>query len=185
MITIPTSTIKALLTVAAKSDVRFYLNAICIDVRESDTTLVATDGTILLAVPVVPIEPMPAGQWILDRDHAELIKGKECMIVVEDGKIKISGKNGLLPFAPVDGKFPDWRLVMPKESSGEMAQFNPELIARIGKAFDLLGAKFPTIHHNGKNGAKVSSDCEALGIIMPMARCDREFLPLPSWSLVT
>jgi DNA polymerase III sliding clamp (beta) subunit (PCNA family) len=183
MIRIDTTTIKALLAVAAKSDVRFYLNAICIDVRESDVTLVATDGTILLAVPVVPIEPMPVGEYILDRAHAELIKGKECMITIEDGKIKISGKDGVLPFAPVDGKFPNWRSVTPKESSGEVAQFNPELVGRIGKAFDLLGAPFPTIHHNGKAGAKVSSDCDALGIIMPMTRCDRKFLPLPSWAL--
>jgi len=183
MITIPVTTIKALLTVAAKNDIRYYVNAICVDVRESDVTLVATDGTILLAVPVAPIEPMPAGQWILDRSHAELIKGKECMIIVEEGKIKISGKDGLLPFPPVDAKFPDWRSVMPQQSSGEAAQFNPELVARIGKAFDLLDAEFPTIHHNGKNGARVSSDCEALGIIMPMTRCNREFLPLPAWAV--
>lgn len=183
MITIPVTTIKALLNVAAKGDIRYYLNAICIDVRESDVTLVSTDGTILLAVPVIPTEPMPVGQWILDRAHAELIKGKEITITIEDGKIKISGKDGVLPFAPVSGKFPDWRSVTPAQSSGEVAQFNPELVARLGKAFDLLSAPFPTIHHNGKNGARVTSDCDALGVIMPLSRCDREFLPLPSWAL--
>jgi len=183
MITIPTTTIKALLTVAAKGDVRYYLNGICIDVRESDVTLVATDGTILLAVPVVPIEPMPIGQYILDRAHAEMIKGKECTITIEGGVIKVSRKDGVLPFTPVDGKFPDWRSVMPAQASGEIAQFNCELVGRMGKAFDLLDAPFPTIYHNGQKGARVTSDCQAIGIIMPMTRCDREFLPLPAWAL--
>ena len=82
ILTIQHSTLKALLTVAATKDVRYYLLGICVDVRAAtdarpaDVTLVATDGAILLAHPVPlsdvegAIEP---GQYIIPRDALEAV----------------------------------------------------------------------------------------------------------------
>ena len=47
---IPVDTIKALLLAAAKGDIRYYLNAVCLDVAPDGTAVaVATDGHIMLA----------------------------------------------------------------------------------------------------------------------------------------
>ena len=43
-ITITHDTIKALLLIAPKSDIRSYLQGVCVDVRHGTATLVATDG---------------------------------------------------------------------------------------------------------------------------------------------
>ena len=68
-ITVPANVIKALLLAASKQDVRYYLNAVCVDVTAKGAALVATDGHVLLAVPGEdPVEDPVDGQWIIDRD---------------------------------------------------------------------------------------------------------------------
>jgi DNA polymerase III sliding clamp (beta) subunit (PCNA family) len=52
MFTVDHEVIKSLLIAMPKQDIRYYLVGALIDVRESDVTLVATDGHMLLAVPV-------------------------------------------------------------------------------------------------------------------------------------
>lgn len=184
------SVIKALLTVAAKNDIRYYLNAVAIDVRSADTTLVATDGHILLAIPVAHDHEMPVGVHIIDRASLDGLKlstkaGSVLDIVINDGHatIRCNGSETRTPL--VDAKYPDWRTVLPRTSSGECAQFNPELLVRLQIAFRLiLGSKtdIPTVHHYGNKGALVTSDCDALGIVMP-CRADREFPSLPAWTI--
>lgn len=184
------STIKALLNIAAKGDLRYYLNGIAIDVRSADTTLVATDGHILLAVPVAHDLEMPVGVHIIDRASLDNLKlsskaGSVLDIVINDGHATIKCNGSETRTTLVDATYPDWRSVIPRTSSGECAQFNPELLVRLQTAFRLiLGSKsdVPTVHYNGNKGAMVTSDCAALGIVMP-CRADREFPSLSAWTL--
>lgn len=186
------SIIKALLIVAAKNDIRYYLNSIAVDVRSADTTLVATDGLILLAVPIAHDHEMPLGVHKVDRVALDNLKlssksGSLLDVAIEDGHATIRVNATESRTKLVDGKYPDWRSVIPRASSGEKAQFNPELLSRLQAAFRLLtGSKtdVPTIHQNGMAGALVTSDCDALGIVMP-GRFDREFPTLPTWTVKT
>jgi DNA polymerase-3 subunit beta len=74
--------IKALLIVAGKKDIRYYLNSVCIDARANgDIVLVSCDGYRMLAYPVsvddieyADGEPVFVGKCIIPRDPLEVIK---------------------------------------------------------------------------------------------------------------
>jgi hypothetical protein len=219
ILTIQHSTIKALLTIAADKDVRYYLLGICVDVRAAtdarpaDVTLVATDGVILLAHPVPlsdvegVIEP---GQYIIPRDALEAVApmkaGRTALpititirtpapttdadgrTVVARPEVEITGATTLRT-APIDGRYPDWRRVLPRTASGVPAPLDGRLIARIAKAYDYMNEKprlFQlSIHHNGPTGASLITGWkgDGLGVIMPMRDPDTFPETLPAWSL--
>lgn len=211
-LTIKAETIKALLAVAAKSDIRYYLNGVAIDAREAgDVTLVATDGHRLLAVPVDSNDiesyaDFMLGVWVVDRALLESVKPVKAGRVELPLVLTLAGVSaGNPPSATVslagattasgttvDGRFPDWRRVMPASANGIPAQYSPEYIGSFGKVGELLSGKgkgIPcVIHHNGNDGALVTfSGSPAIGVIMPM-RVGSEAGPvphpgLPSWAL--
>lgn len=218
ILTIQHSTIKALLTFAAVKDIRTYLNGICVDVRAAtdarlaDVTLVATDGVILLAhpVPLADVEGViEPGQYIIPRDALESVvpmkAGRTALPITltirtpaptvdADGRtiaarpeVEITGA-ATLRTTPIDGRYPDWRRVLPRTASGVPAPFDGRLIARIAKAYDHMNEKPKyfqlTIHHNGTGPALITGwRGDGLGVIMPM----RDGTPfpetLPAWSL--
>lgn len=175
--TIPYNTLKALLLAASKNnDVRYYLNAVCLDVRPTDSVLVATDGHILLALPVAPdgtAEEVPyvPGQYIIPRDILENVKpaykGADVTIeivqhpvtfdairpntpVKHPPTVAIHAGGSKLTGSLVDATFPAWRRVVPLEVSGIVSQFDAEYLATFGKINKLLGSKYsPAIAHNG------------------------------------
>lgn len=210
-LTLQHNVIRALLTVAAKDDIRYYLNGVAIDATASgDVVLVATNGHVMLTVPmsVGDIEDLRPGSFIIPRQALESVKpakvGRTTLPIVltidipapEDDpqrpgvtiqkptQFAVAGATTATG-AVVDGIYPDWRRVMPATASGEMAQFNPALVARMGDAAQLLGGKpeYMVIHHNGAGGALVSGFAGgALGILMPL-RCDDQAHPgLPTWA---
>lgn len=210
-LTLQHNTIRALLTVAAKDDIRYYLNGVAIDATASgDVVLVATNGHVLLAVPmsVNDIEDLRPGSFIIPRQALESVKPVKAGRTVLPITLEITVPNpepdpqrpGVTIQKPtqfavtgattatgtvVDGIYPDWRRVMPASASGETAQFNPALVARMGDAAQLLGGKpeYMVIHHNGAGGALVSGLANgALGVVMPL-RCDDMKHPgLPAWA---
>jgi len=190
--------IKALLIAMPKQDIRTYLVGACIDVRESDVTLVATDGHMLLAVPVHPdnIESaIPPGQYIIPRATLDAVKPAKVgrttlpirvsvhvpattldptrpgVIVKPVPTITLEGATTATT-VPVDGVYPDWRRVVPATSSGELQQFDPALVARWGQIHSTLGGNknsFPRIHHNGANPAFIGNLWrDAIGVLMPV-----------------
>jgi DNA polymerase-3 subunit beta len=213
MFTLDHDVIKALLIAMPKHDVRYYLVGACIDVRESDITLVATDGHMLLAVPVHPdnIESaIPSGQYIIPRATLEAVKPAKVGRLTLPIRVSVNvpaltpdpDRPGVMrkhaptitlegattaTTAPVDGRFPDWRKVIPATSSGELQQFDLALVARWGQIHSTLGAKIPpTIHHNGTKPAWISGlHHGAIGVLMPV-RDDTDVTkrdPLPSWAV--
>ena len=214
------STLKALLVFAADKDIRHYLNGVCVDVRvatdtrPADVTLVATDGVILLAHPV-PLDDvegvLEAGQYIIPREALEAIApakagrtalpvkiaivtpaptvDAEGRTVAPRTEIEITGATTLRT-APIDGRFPDWRRVMPRKASGVPALFDGRLIARIAKAYDYMNDKPKlfqlSIHHNGPDSPSLITGWrgDGLGVIMPMRDPDTFPKTLPAWSLV-
>jgi DNA polymerase-3 subunit beta len=215
MFTIDHDVIKALLIAMPKQDIRYYLVGALIDVRESDVTLVATDGHMLLAVPVPQtdvIEPIPQGQYIIPRATLEAVKPAKTgrttlpirvsvhvpaptpdpdrpgVMLKHAPTITLEGATTATT-APVDGRFPDWRKVIPTTSSGELQQFDPALITRWGQIHSTLGASknsFPRIHHNGTGPAYIGNLWrDAIGVLMPVRDEGdvRDRAPLPSWAV--
>ena len=197
-ITIDHSVVKALLICAAKQDVRYYLKGICVDARANgDVVLVTTDGHRMLAYPVAAdaIEALAPGQYIIPREALEAVKpckaGRTTLpitieIDVAHGREnKITGATSTVT-PLIDGKFPDWRRVMPKTVSGEPAQYNPEYVSGFGDICKLLGGKYgPFINYNGSSAAPVTNLGPALGVIMPLRLDgdDVKFSALPAWAL--
>lgn len=193
-ITIDYAIIKALLTAAPKKDIRFYLNGICVDASKDTVVLVATDGHMMLSFPVSAdaIEDRINGQFIIDRVDLDAIKpakaGKHTLplvIEVDDKGYTISGATKAVNTL-VDGKFPDWRRVVPQTLSGELAQFNLELLSRIDDIRKTLGrgACDATIHHNGNSCAQITGlHPDALMLVMPCRSNDAQGdAPIPSWA---
>ena len=210
-LTIDHAILKALLLVAPKQDIRYYIKGVLVDVRAQDVTLVATNGSILLSVPYPDnIEgDRLVGQWIIPREVLEVVKpckvGRTTLpITVEilpgaqtpdperpgvtikaTDTITIAGATTTTT-KPVDGRYPDWRRVMPGSASLEVAQFDPALVATFGDVHSLLGGSEklkPVVHHNGRGGALVSGlGRNALGVIMPYRVDDMQHPGLPSWA---
>ena len=185
--------IKGLLLVAPKSDVRNYLEGIAVDCTKERMVLVATDGHILVAIPIPEegvLEPSTdAGIYILPRwelENAKPIKaGRSSFrydITIEndtftlEGALKISAKL-------LDGTYPVWRRVVPTTLSGEVAQFDARLLAKLAKANALFGGEENRmyLHHNGNGTARVSGAPNALMLIMPM-RHDLTNFPAETYS---
>ena len=194
-ITIDHSIIKALLICAAKHDVRYYLKGVAVDARANgDVVLVATDGHRLLAYPVAvdSIEALAPGEYIIPREALEAVKpakaGRTTMPIhiditaapdtrhPEDAEVIIKGTTSITitgatstVTAPIDGKFPDWRRIVPASTSGEAAQFNADYVSGFGDICKLLGGKYgPFINHTGGACAVVTNLPGALGLLMPM-----------------
>ena len=193
-ITIDHSVVKALLICAAKQDVRYYLKGVLVDARANgDVVLVTTDGHRMLAYPVATdaIEALTVGQYILPREALEAVKPCKAGRVTLPITIEIDTAKGLenkitgatsVVTPLIDGKFPDWRRVLPKTVSGEPAQYQAEYLGDFGRIAELLGTKHPHVHHNGSSAAIVGNLGAALGVLMPM-RSHAEFSALPAWAL--
>ena len=183
---------------AAKSDIRYYLNAVCLDVApDGSAVAVATDGHIMLALPVERAEDdgelraTVAGQYVIPRDVLEGLKapwkGGAATVAINTAAqivtVTVAGKAS--SSALVDGKFPDWRRVVPRKVSGLASQFNAEYVATFGKIHKLLGGAYsPGIAHNGgivHSAARVLLPGDAVGVLMPMNGAVPTELDTPAW----
>lgn len=188
--TIPVDTIKAILCATPKKDIRYYLNGICLDVRATDAVAVGTDGHMLIAVAIERTEGDDSstipGQYIIPRDALEGLKapykGGPALVTIEPaGGFTITTGGATISGQLIDGKFPDWRKVVPRSTSCNVAQFDHELVAAFGKAHGLLGGKHsPAIFHNGNGAARVQLAGDSIGVLMPM-RSDGITLENPAW----
>lgn len=213
-LTIQSDVLKALLIVAAKSDVRYYLNGVCIDARANgDVVLVATDGHRLLAVPMAvdDVEELAPGEYIIPRDVLAAVKPNKAGRTTfplqlevtapapvpdpERPDVMVQGRPSFTltgattaTGATIDGRFPDWRRVMPSNTTGEPGQYNPAYVGDFGAVARLLTGRdsYPIFHQSGAGSALVSRlGMNALGVLMPM-RVDAEEMAhpgLPAWAV--
>jgi DNA polymerase-3 subunit beta len=196
---IPVDTIKALLLAAGKKDHRYYLNGVLIDVRATDVVAVATDGHKLLAVPLTLEQsddgsvPYTVGQYILPRDILEGLKpaykGAPATVTIDAiaQKVSINTGGSSVTASLIDGRYPEWRRVVPESVTHQVSQFDPDYIAAFGKMHTLLGGKHsPAIAHNGdgKEGggpARIMLAGDAVGVLMPMRYTCAPAVENPAW----
>lgn len=207
----PMDTLRALLTVACERDVRFYLNGVCLDTTGPEPVMVATDGCRMLVVRVPRlVSTLPAGCYVIPRAMLESVKPVKLGRGQGDAPVTLTvlapiagadtGRAELVgattASAPlVDGRFPDWRRVVPSKLTGKPAQYNGDYLADLTTAARLLaGAKrtdtacFPVIAHNGDStdrmgAALVSfpSTPDAFAVLVPM-RTDPVPTVAPHWA---
>lgn len=172
--------LRALLLLAGKNDVRYYLNGVYIERQKAYTYLVASDGHRIGAV---RIDALPFKESIIiprDALKSALLKKDEFVKLEKFGDRWAIG--GVL-FEPIDGKFPDWRKVLPKTVSRQRGQFNGQYLyelVRVGRIVSLSHQnKYSyTIVHNGEGAAIATFDDPNFVVaIMPM----RDYGPHTCW----
>lgn len=181
-ITIPTTTLSAMLGFAAKKDVRYYLIGLCVDETARGTFLVGTTGSILAAYKLDDVEHEVPKRTILPRASIETAlkaAGKASDILITDTHI------GLVPYTPIDGRYPDWQATVPKgDCSGIAGQLDIDLLVPFQKASNLICGKgriFPHLWHNGAGNAVLVTmvDSNFVGVIMPLRSSSSP--TRPSW----
>lgn len=197
--------LRAIALFAANDDVRYYLNAVCLQVRKDDVVLVATDGHRIAAYRLdkakatAQEEPLLIGDYILPIAVVKQVKkaGRkdlpfvtvaitepvipEGLFAITDGEQTYGGKL-------VDAKFPEWLRVGPRSISGKTAQFNGHYVASFHKAIEILSGSsspmVPVIGHNGDSAATVRfSDERFFGMLMPVRASLEPLKSAPAWAL--
>lgn len=162
--------LKAVQCLAAENDIRYYMNGVFVEATPFETRLVATDGTAIgvtrfaiendlerdteLIIPSATIDSIKAGKREMQAPARVEIDDGQHYLCVEKLSLRIA-------FVPVDGKFPAYRRVFPKAPSGEVGQFDPQLLTAFAKAGkilrDLSHNPVPRLTYNGES-ARVSFD---------------------------
>jgi DNA polymerase-3 subunit beta len=180
-ISIQASAIRAATICAAKKDIRYYLQGVYINVAHRDyATVCGTDGHVLFAgrAAIDTLDGQQSAPWsmIVPLDVAKKIDKKAHAVILEslpDGTYLLDGTR----FAPLDGRFPDYRRVIPRMDQIQAApvapgHFDYALIVRGNDALNTYyGGKvkvYPleqrgndsAVMHNGENVAVV--------VVMPM-----------------
>lgn len=191
--TIPANIIKALLLVAAKRDIRYYLNGIYVDNSADCVRLVATDGRILAVAKCAAALTSPEDycSFIIPRKALEQLKITSELVITHNHTLEQSitmVSDGLqLSCAPIDGKYPDYRGAIPSEFTGEAAYYDLDNVSIIQKMAVALGCQRldkTNILQNGKDAGLVNfGNMPIFGIIMPLNTEIRGFVvpSIPEW----
>ena len=195
-LTLTRGTIRALLTIAPTTEVRYYMIGARVKTDARGTSVESTDGHAMLRVRVSPV-PVPVTSTIIPRALLEGAagKGKRTLLdavqvdIQSDGTITLTEPDGTVRTGKaVDGPYPDTDRVtpLPAVTPIEPAQFNPTLLARVHTALQLLGADEGDIQVR-QHGAKPTlvtavTVPDALAILMPWRQPDAT---LPSWATLT
>jgi DNA polymerase-3 subunit beta len=137
MITFSKHQLRAALTHAAKSDVKYYLNGVHLEFTHSgDIHIIATDGKrmfcgLVFAQHAKWTDAAQKGPFRLTVPYetvkaATKGKGDVVLLAMDNGQYSL----GDLIFTPIDGVYPDWRRVIPSTSREAIAaQYDWEFVA--------------------------------------------------------
>lgn len=179
IIGIKASELKALSYFAAVKDVRNYLNGIFFDVASTTPVAVATNGHTLAACKltggqsnasvIVPIQSVSAIlKGIGKRD-----KNNSVTIIRHEGEWSINFGAAKIGFSPVEGTFPDYNRVIPKDYAEEIAaQYNPEYLMNAQKAAAELECPYSLLQQGDNAGICSFGAPNFIAVIMPWrTRC--------------
>jgi len=182
-ITLKTSVLRAALICAAKKDIRYYLQGVCVSINNPDVAMVyGTDGHVLFAgqsVIVCHVAPKNYGfDVIIPSDTIKAIDKKAEFIDLEtiEGGAKDYYLLGNARFQAIDARYPDISRVVPARdafSEIKASYFDPELLVKGNEALAMYyGAKkgkvFPLSQRGDSSGAIHNNQNDAVVVIMPM-----------------
>jgi DNA polymerase-3 subunit beta len=177
------STLDAMLLLAGKKDIRYYLNGLNIEWDSEITRVIACDGHKLGIFQAAAPDNRGAGSITIPRDAIESLP-KKCSVLtfsqITETHWAIDTGTAIIKFVPCDSKYPDFRRVVhpiqTAGTSGVAAGFNLEYLNQFEKCGNLLaGSKLRVgnrlrLHHNGDGAALVLLNCVDgfAGVVMPM-----------------
>lgn len=202
-IELPIGALKAVALAAGDRDIRYYLNGVLLDQAKEGLFLVATDGHRMHVMRVRQDVCLPMGaQVIIPADVVGRIKThRNVLSVTVEIRDDLSGGDLIvpearLPWPAVEGRFPDWRRVLPRSVSleGAGASINPSYLSDVSKAAAFLGNKkgqacVPQLAFSGRTGnirALLVGQPEFIAVITPIVvRHQGGFVDfdVPSWAI--
>ena len=185
--------IRAMLNLAAKKDIRYYLQGINVVRDNRGTYIEATDGHVLGRLLIDGIRSDTKQNVVLPTDALSKIKGtkkqgdERLSFSVEGFAVECIDSQSTTRFSAHDARFPDTDRVIPmvfKDEDVKPATFNPDLLVRfVDVSEELYGKRqIPMGLQRGNQSSIVSfpqMDDAFIGVIMPT----REFAParVPAW----
>jgi hypothetical protein len=182
-ITLKTSVLRAALICAAKKDIRYYLQGVCVSINNPNVAMVyGTDGHVLFAgqSPIVcHVAPENYGfDVIIPSDTIKTIDKRVefvDLMTIEGGE-KGYYLLGNSRFQAIDARFPDISRVVPARdafSELKVSYFDPELLVKGNEALAMYyGAKkgkvFPLSQRGDYSGAIHNNQNDAVVVVMPM-----------------
>ena len=178
-ITIDRNALKAVSRFAAVKDIRYYLQGVLIESTPLQTRLAATCGHSL-AVHRADAKGDNEGSWtgILPLDavttllkmkatHKTLKDAPITVTVSDEGEIRCDWIGQSIITRAVDGKFPDYRRVIPEALDGLPCWINPDYLARIVDAAKDISAGF-TFGFGGTGSSLAHIGQDMVAVVMPM-----------------
>jgi len=185
--TIETNELKALLLCAAKKDIRYYLNGVLFESTPHGIIAASTDGHRMLCINL-PSEDVQGVNALVSRELIEAaVKTKAIMIQVTiDGQnVTFTSAGQNVSGALTDGKFPDYRRVIPEKVSGEQGnEFNNTYLVDFDKVGSLVnGGKASVLQNGPGNSALVHFDNQnVIGVLMPLRHeAPKGMVMRPAW----
>jgi len=162
MFSVPQKTLKALINqvhfAMAVHDIRYYLNGILFVAEGKSLTLVATDGhRLALAQATLDVE-IPKQEVILPRktvlELQRLLRDEDSAIEMRfagnQAKFVFSGMEFVTKL--VEGKFPDYNRVIPKNHKNALVLGREPLLASLQRAAIMTSEKFKGVRVNVEPG---------------------------------
>lgn len=193
-VSINLATIKAVAHAVGKEETRYYLMGVHLEAGKDGFTAVATNGHMLLCAFQPYGELAPNGHFpdvIIPSALLAKIKLKRnadpwAELTVNGADILIDYQGEMFGGKAIDGTFPTWRNVVPRECNGETAQFNPEYLVTIQSAARVFYDNpkvLLNLIHNGESPALVKFHADLpgkfFGVVMPLRGA--ETLPDHAW----
>lgn len=168
--------LKAAAVCAAKNDMRHTINGVYVEYLSKEIRTVATDCAVMAVLRESNAAEYTDWSFITPIDVIAAIKGEivefEPIAGSENIRAIVFGGNAI-EFRPIDGRYPDYRRVIPETTSGDAADFNPELIGRFAKVAKELKVKSACVvfQQNGRHeaaGVTITGYDDFIGVIMPL-----------------
>ena len=173
------NSLKALITIAPKKDVRYYLNGIHIDL---DGILVVTDGSILLKIEDLDVTNEGNETVVMCRKSLDLTlkyfraSDKLSITIKENGEVYLNERK----VDTIEGRFPDYKRVIDTSHFDTYSRVgvDPKLLSRLLNAFTLSGKSYKksdgvntsvVMTPRGETGALqfACKDMNMFGLLMP------------------
>lgn len=178
MIMIDRNKLKAALRfVADVKDVRYALQGVLVEASPAGLRLAATDGCTMLIQRAAADAETDTWVGIVPADAIKTALawkgGKNLPIILVPDKIecrltRATGEAAV--FAPVNGNFPDYRKVVPKNPNGKPSFFDADFLVRFKRTAEDLGSDLGlfSLLQGGEGSGLVYLTADAVGVIMPM-----------------
>jgi DNA polymerase III sliding clamp (beta) subunit (PCNA family) len=188
-VTLSIRALRAVLVAVSSEETRYYLNGVNLEFTPDGVIMAATDGHRMIVL------RQPYGEHAATAAHASVIVPRDLvaklkvkhktldettLTIADDGKLTFEHAGESFGGSRIDGTFPDYRRIVPKDLDGKPAQYNPQYLADFAKArqeltgtkIDKSGKGSPLVRYNGDSPAIVDfawdTGFQAFGVIMPI-----------------